>query len=79
MKATAVVSSKSQITIPAWVRRQLGIKPGSRLAIRVEDERIVLEPAELDLDALRGSMRGMFGEDPDVYLRQIRAEGDREF
>lgn len=30
--ASATVTSKGQVTIPADVRRQLGLRPGSRLA-----------------------------------------------
>lgn len=50
---TATVSSKSQIALPAEIRRRLGIRPGDRLTISVEDEHIVLQktPAS-DLEAL---------------------------
>jgi AbrB family looped-hinge helix DNA binding protein len=34
----ATVTSKGQLTLPAVVRRQLGIDAGDRVAIAIEDE-----------------------------------------
>lgn len=41
---TAQVSSRGQITIPAEVRRKLGLKPGSRVVIEVHGNTAVLRP-----------------------------------
>jgi len=38
------VTRKYQVTIPLSIRRKLHIKVGDRLKVRVEGERIVLEP-----------------------------------
>lgn len=43
--ATAKLSSKSQIVLPAKLRRRLGIKPGDTLEITAQDETIVLRKA----------------------------------
>jgi len=43
-KTTAKVSAKGWIVIPAFLRRKYGIKPGSLVKIREEDNKIVLEP-----------------------------------
>ncbi|RMF80543.1 MAG: AbrB/MazE/SpoVT family DNA-binding domain-containing protein [Nitrospirae bacterium] len=40
----ATLTSKSQITIPAEVRRRLGIGPGDRVVLEVEGERAILRP-----------------------------------
>ena len=42
---TATLSSKSQLVLPAQVRRQLGIKAGDRLLIDVEQDRIIIKKA----------------------------------
>ena len=39
-----VVSSKGQIVIPAALRAKLGIKTGTRLAIRREENQLILQP-----------------------------------
>lgn len=50
---TTTVSSKAQIVLPAEIRRALGIRPGDRLEISVDGERIVLERApRSDTEAL---------------------------
>ena len=40
----ATVSSKGQMVIPASIRESLGIEPGTRVAVRQEGTRVVLEP-----------------------------------
>ena len=39
-----IVSSKGQIVIPAELREKLGIKPGTRVAIEQQGDRLVLQP-----------------------------------
>jgi len=43
MEASAVVTSKGQVTIPARIREALGIRRGARLVFHVEDDHIVIE------------------------------------
>ncbi len=45
MPAIAQVSKRGQITLPAEVRKALGLKTGDTLVVRVEEGRIILEPA----------------------------------
>ena len=50
---TTTVSSKWQIVLPAEIRRALGIRPGDRLEVSIEDDHIVLHRApKSDTDAL---------------------------
>jgi AbrB family looped-hinge helix DNA binding protein len=39
------VSPRGQVTLPASVRRALGLEPGDNLLISVEGDRAVLQPA----------------------------------
>ncbi|HEX5726418.1 MAG TPA: AbrB/MazE/SpoVT family DNA-binding domain-containing protein [Longimicrobiaceae bacterium] len=41
----ARLSSKSQIVIPAEIRRKLGLKPGDEILMEPEDEHVVLRKA----------------------------------
>jgi AbrB family looped-hinge helix DNA binding protein len=54
------VSSKGQVVIPAELREKLGIETGTRIAVRVEkDHLIILEPInERYIRRLRGSLKG---------------------
>lgn len=43
----ATVSSKGQLVIPAAIRQELGIEPGTRIAIRREGPELILKPETL--------------------------------
>ncbi len=57
MTATATLSSKFQITIPAEARRLLGLVAGRSLEVVVKKDRIELVPQEPS-SALRGLFKG---------------------
>jgi len=57
------VSSKGQMVIPAAIREELGIEPGTRVAVRREGMRVILEPETLAMklrliDELQGLTAG---------------------
>jgi AbrB family looped-hinge helix DNA binding protein len=53
------VSTKGQLVIPAEMRASLGLKPGTRVAVRLEGSRIILEPvSEKLVDKLHGIFKG---------------------
>lgn len=72
----AKISSKHQITLPIEAVRRLGLEPGDRLAVRVEDDRIVLRPQPRDwVEYYRGRLKGVYGsttEEIDEYIRKER-------
>jgi len=39
------LGKRGQLTLPAEVRRALGLKPGDALVVQLEEGRVVLEPA----------------------------------
>ena len=49
----STISTKGQITLPAALRRQLGIKPHDRVVVGLENGAIVIKPAP-DLFELEG-------------------------
>ncbi len=73
MKSTATLSSKSQITIPVWARRELGLEPGARVRLTLDGGRLVLEPVRRALQQLEGAMRDVYG-DPAHYLDGLRED-----
>ncbi len=73
MIATAKLSSKSQLTIPAWARRKLGLTPGARVALRLDGDRLILERIDKDVGELEGALRDVYG-DVDAYLDDQRED-----
>jgi len=53
------LSSNGQVVIPAEVRKTLGIEAGTKVAVRVEEGRVILEPITASyIRSLRGSLKG---------------------
>ncbi len=76
------VSTKGQLVIPASIREALGIEPGTRIAIRQEGARVILDPetiaAKLRLiDEMQGSTAG-HGSGADLLIEDRRLERERE-
>jgi AbrB family looped-hinge helix DNA binding protein len=70
------ISSKYQVTLPARLVREMGLKPGDQLAVELEGLRLVLHPRPKDwVSYTAGSMPGYYGrtkEEIDEYLREVR-------
>ena len=74
---TVTISSKSQITLPAQIVRELGLHGGDKLTIELIDERIVAVPQPASwVDYIRGSAKGVYGRtirEVDRYVAEERA------
>jgi AbrB family looped-hinge helix DNA binding protein len=76
------VSSKGQLVIPAAIREALGIEAGTRVAIRQEGTRLILEPETLAaklrlIKEMRGCTAGL-SSGTDMLLEDRRLERARE-
>jgi len=74
---TSTLTSKGQITIPAEVRRHLGLHPGDHMGFIVEDEAIRLVRKESRIEAAFGICKAhtsVSTEDMEQVIRQ-RAGG----
>lgn len=56
MVYTVSITSQGQISIPAKIRRELGIKKGSRAIVTAKKGEIVIKPVA-DFFSLRGSLK----------------------
>ena len=80
MTASAVMSSKGQLVIPAKLRKELGLKPGVRVVIRKQGNGLLIEPRAYEAFlALRGKYAGLGLEERFAeYRRQERELEDRK-
>ncbi len=51
------VTRKGQVTIPASIRKRLGIEIGTQVAFSVEADRVVLRPVPNDIRSLFGIVK----------------------
>jgi AbrB family looped-hinge helix DNA binding protein len=81
------VSSKYQLTLPAKVRRALGVKPGDTVRYQVEGGKLAVTVVRPDIgevldDFLRAyDLKGLHdevGEDAVGYVRRLRGWEDDE-
>jgi len=76
------VSSKGQMVIPAAIREELGIEPGTRVAVRREGMRVILEPETLAMKLrLIDELQGLTAGGPsmtDELLKDRRREREIE-
>ena len=54
---TTTVTQRSQVTIPAEVRRALGVKPRDKVAFTIEDGQVRLAAASFSLESVYGSVK----------------------
>ncbi|MDR0958909.1 MAG: AbrB/MazE/SpoVT family DNA-binding domain-containing protein [Propionibacteriaceae bacterium] len=52
----STISTKGQITLPAEIRRELGLKPGQKVGMSVKDGSVVIAPP-VTLDDVRSRLR----------------------
>jgi AbrB family looped-hinge helix DNA binding protein len=70
-----VTTSKGQVVIPSKIRRQLGIKEGTRIQIDVDEanKRIILTPVTREyIHSLRGKYKGK------GLMQALKAEKEQE-
>lgn len=76
------LSTKGQIVIPAEIRDELKMEPGTRIAVRLEGGRIVLDPETLAAKLRKiKEMRGYTAGGPsmcDELIEDRRKERERE-
>lgn len=63
----STISSKGQVTIPADVRRQLGVDAADKISFVLTDEgKVELRPTRFTLDSVLGSIDALPNESVDL-------------
>ncbi len=77
---TLRINTRGQITIPAELRKRLGIKTGTRITWTEENGRLVLTPIERLLDEFQGCLKPLPGEPSafEMLFEERKRERTRE-
>lgn len=54
---TTTITQRGQVTIPAQVRRVLGLKPRDKVTFTIEGNEVRLVPASFNLESAYGSVK----------------------
>ena len=54
---TSTITAKGQVTIPADLRRRLGLRQGDEVGFILKDEKITLVPVQRNLEAAFGLLK----------------------
>jgi antitoxin PrlF len=73
----ARLSSKSQIVIPAELRRRLGVEPGDDLVLEWEDGRIVIQKSSQTALEMLDSLSSEIWRGAVEEVQRMRDEWDR--
>ena len=81
-EAVSTISTKNQITLPVHLLRQMGVKPGDRLAVTLEGGRLVLRARPKDwVEHYAGSLPGFYGNtvaEVEANIREGRETPERD-
>jgi antitoxin PrlF len=69
---TTSMTQRSQVTIPAEVRRVLGLRPRDRVTFSVRGTEVTLKPVTWTLESVAGSVEPLSADSQD-FDEQIRA------
>jgi AbrB family looped-hinge helix DNA binding protein len=73
---SAKVTERGQVTIPAEVRRALGLNPPAKVIFKIEGSEVRLVPAAFTLETAFGSVKPLPGAaiDLDEQIRQAKED-----
>jgi AbrB family looped-hinge helix DNA binding protein len=68
------VSPKGQVTIPAEIRKQLGVRPRDHVVFHVVDNSVRIEPERMSLESIYGAARPVTPGRPWHEIEEIARE-----
>lgn len=74
----ATITSKGQVTIPAEVRRQLGLGSGEKIAFVIGSDGVQIRPVRFTLESVFGSIEALPGTTTEDFERQIEEASEEE-
>lgn len=74
-KYVSTITQRGQVTLPAEVRRRLGVKPSDRVEFVIEDDRVTVKPVAYTLETMFGAVKPLSQPmDFDAAIRDAKEE-----
>ena len=74
----ATISNRGYIVLPAKMRKEMNLHPGTRVLLTIMNDKIILQPIPSFTEKLSGITRQSFGKTPQEVEDYIKMErGDR--
>ena len=70
----ATITDRGQVTVPAEIRKVLGLKPGDKLAFEIRDGQVRVAPVRFTFEAAFGSVQPI--SRPEDFNKIIRDAKD---
>jgi AbrB family looped-hinge helix DNA binding protein len=74
---TSTLTQKGQVTIPAGVRRKLGLRTGDRVSFVQEGDHVIVKPVHSDIKSAFGLVRARRSASLKDYEAAIRKRAGR--
>ena len=71
---SVTVSNRGYIVLPAHIRKEMNIKPGTKILLSKEQNKIILQPVSSFTEKLSGLTSGSFGKNADEVNDYINEE-----
>ena len=71
---SVTVSNRGYIVLPAHIRKEMNIKPGTKILLSKEENKIILQPVSSFTEKLSGLTSGSFGKNADEVNDYINEE-----
>ena len=68
------VSDRGYIILPLHIRKEMNIKPGTKILLSKEDNKLILQPVSSFTEKLAGFTAGSFGKNKDQVGKFINKE-----
>ena len=73
------VSDRGYIVLPLRIRKEMKIKPGTKILLSKEDNRIILQPVSSFTEKLSGLTAGSFGKNKIFGFRKQGRQQEKAF
>ncbi len=74
---SVTVSNRGYIVLPAHIRKEMNIKPGTKILLSRDENKVILQPISSFTEKLSGLTSGSFGKNADEvndYINEGRKD-----